>query len=193
MHVPGVRLSHDCRSRPGHAPTADIGILPEIGRSPARRQGLESGAASRSAHAPIADAQPLPHSRTLKMFKPRKSMWLILAVICPPIASLGAVDLVSNPTQWPYGMARIAGVTVLVGYNLTARLVIDDEFVAFKRYGPVVWRTPTRGALAEDVLAGDLTAGPAKSANRRSRRASPITRLLPFGQSIGVVADTGRR
>ena len=94
-------------------------------------------------------------------FKPRTSAWMILVIICSPLAVLGVADLILNPDQWPYATALIAGMMLVVGYNLTVRLVIDDDFVTFKRYGLVVWRTPRLGAQIEDGLAGDLPVLPA--------------------------------
>lgn len=94
-------------------------------------------------------------------YKPRTSAWMILAIICTPIAALGAIDLVLNPHQWPYATALIAGSILVVGYNFTIRLLIDEGFVTFKRYGLVVWRTPLRGAQIEDGLAGDVPFLPA--------------------------------
>ena len=86
---------------------------------------------------------------------------MILAVVCLPIAALGVAGLVLNPTQWPFAVALIAGAIVVVGYNFTARLVIDGEFVTFKRYGRIVWRTSRRGAQIEDGMAGDVPILPA--------------------------------
>ena len=97
----------------------------------------------------------------METFKPRTSAWMILAIICTPIAALGAIDLFLNPDQWPYAIALIVGAVLIVGYNLTVRLLIDENFVTFKRYGLVVWRTPRRGAQIEDGLAGDVPFLPA--------------------------------
>ena len=94
-------------------------------------------------------------------FRPRTSAWMILAIICTPITVLGAVDLFLNPNQWPYAMGLIAGAVLVVCYNLTVRLLIDEDFVTFKRYGVVVWRTPRRGAQIEEGLAGDVPFLPA--------------------------------
>jgi hypothetical protein len=97
----------------------------------------------------------------METFKPRTSAWMILAIICAPLAAVGALDLFLNPDQWPYATAVISGAIILVGYNFTVRLFIDDDFVTFKRYGVVVWRTPRRGAQIEDGLAGDIPFLPA--------------------------------
>lgn len=97
----------------------------------------------------------------MKMFKPRTSAWMVLAIICSPLAVLGVADLILNPDQWPYATALIVGAMLVVGYNFTVRLLIDEDFVTFKRYGLVVWRTPRRGAQIEDGLAGDVPVLPA--------------------------------
>ncbi|MBW8858792.1 MAG: hypothetical protein JF570_03420 [Caulobacter sp.] len=92
----------------------------------------------------------------METFKPRTSAWMILAVLCAPIAALGVINLFLNPDLWPYSLTLIAGTVLVVGYNLTVRLLIDEEFVTFKRYGLVVWRAPRQGAKIEDGLAGDV-------------------------------------
>jgi hypothetical protein len=69
----------------------------------------------------------------VQTFKPRPSAWIVLAIICLPIAALGVADLILNPTQWAYAVALIVGATLVVGYNFTARLVIDRKFVTLKR------------------------------------------------------------
>lgn len=103
----------------------------------------------------------MPECLHMETFKPRTSAWMILAIVCAPVAALGAVDLFLNPDQWPYATALIAGAILLVGYNLTIRLLIDEDAVTFKRYGLIVWRTPRRGAQIEDGLAGDVPFLPA--------------------------------
>lgn len=95
---------------------------------------------------------------------------MILVVVCSPIAALGAVDLALNATQWPYAAALIAGAIVVIGYNFTARLVIDAEFVTFKRYGRIVWRTPRRGVQIEDGMAGDIPILPAVIIRQNGRK-----------------------
>jgi hypothetical protein len=97
----------------------------------------------------------------METYKPRTSAWMILAIICTPIVAVGAIDLVLNPDQWPYATALIAGSIPVVGYNFTIRLLIDEGFVTFKRYGLVVWRIPRHGAQIEDGLAGDVPFLPA--------------------------------
>ena len=106
----------------------------------------------------------------METFKPRTSAWMILAIICAPIAVLGAIDLFLNPNQWPYAVALMAGAVLVVGYNLTVRLLIDEDFVTFKRYGVVVWRVPRRGAQIEDGLAGDVPFLPAMIIYQGERR-----------------------
>lgn len=95
---------------------------------------------------------------------------MILVIICSPIAAIGAVDLVLNPSEWPYAAALIAGSIVVVGYNFTARLVIDGEFVTFKRYGRVVWRASRHGAQIEDGMAGDVPFLPAVIVRQNGRK-----------------------
>jgi hypothetical protein len=79
-----------------------------------------------------------------------------LAVICAPIGALGAVDLVLNPTEWPYAIALVTLALVVTGYNFTARLSIDANFITFRRYGRVVWRAPRSGSQVKDGMAGDV-------------------------------------
>ncbi|RAK59868.1 hypothetical protein DJ021_08640 [Phenylobacterium hankyongense] len=86
---------------------------------------------------------------------------MVLAAACAPIAGIGAVDLVLAPTEWPYGVGCIALGVIVVGYNFTARLSIDADFVTFSRYGRVVWRAPRSGTQIEDGLAGDMPFIPA--------------------------------
>jgi hypothetical protein len=101
---------------------------------------------------------------------------MILAIICSPIAVIGAIDLVLNPDQWPYALAAMAGAVLIVGYNFTVRLLIDEDFVTFKRYGVVVWRTPRRGAQIEDGLAGDVPFLPSLIIYHRGRKVGFIAK-----------------
>jgi len=112
----------------------------------------------------------------MKTFKSRTSAWMILAVIGLPIAVLGAVDLVLNPAQWPTAMALIGGAMLLVGYNFTARLLIEDEYITFKRYGWVVWRTTRRGAEIGDGMAGDVPLIPAIIIRQDGRKVGFVLR-----------------
>lgn len=112
----------------------------------------------------------------METFKPRTSAWMILAIICTPIAVLGVIDLFLNPDQWPYAIALIAGAVLVVGYNLTVRLLIDGDFVTFKRYGVVVWRVPRRGAQIEDGLAGDVPFLPALIIHHGKRKVGIIAK-----------------
>jgi len=129
----------------------------------------------------------------MKTFKPRTSAWMILAVIGLPFAVLGAVDLVLNPAQWPTAMALVAGTMLLVGYNFTARLVIEDEFITFKRYGRVVWRTPRRGAQIGDGLAGDVPLIPAVIVRQDGRKVGFILKGWFDEAALSYLRDASRR
>ncbi|MBI1199617.1 MAG: hypothetical protein GC203_17285 [Phenylobacterium sp.] len=97
----------------------------------------------------------------MKTFKPRSSAWVILVVLCAPVAAIGIVGVILSPADWPYGLALVGLAASVVGYNFTARLVIEEELVTFRRYGRIVWRAPRQGARIEEGRAGDVPFLPA--------------------------------
>jgi hypothetical protein len=110
---------------------------------------------------PVACIRAVFQVARVKIFKPRTGAWMILAVLCAPLAVLGVADWVLNPSEWLTAVALVAGTMAVVCYNLTARLVIDDEAVTLKRYGFTVWRAPRRETQIEDGLAGGMPFIPA--------------------------------
>ena len=113
----------------------------------------------------------------MKTYKPAVSAWLILAIICAPLVILSVVNIFLNPQQWLYALLMISGAAYIVGGNYTLRLVIDEEFITFKRFGRVVWRTPRRGVEFEDGRTGDIPVIPAIIIRRNGQKIGDISKV----------------
>lgn len=90
----------------------------------------------------------------MKVFRPKTEAWLTLLIIGTPISGLGVAVLIQDPSHWMLGLFPIAFGVGLFGYNATARLVLTDEEVAFKRYGRTVWRAQLEGTRLVEGRAG---------------------------------------
>lgn len=136
------------------------------------------------ARPPVAGIRSVFQVVGVKNFKPRTSAWMILAVPCAPGAILGVADWVINPSDWLTALVIIAGMMAVVCYNLTVRLVIDDEAVELKRYGFTVWRAPRRGTQIEDGLAGDVAFIPALVLRRDGAKIGFMLKLWFYDDAL---------
>lgn len=107
-------------------------------------------------------------------FRPPKAAWLPLLPIGGAIASLGVAALLDHGIF--EGLACIAFGAVVVGYNATVRLVIDDGRVELRRFGRRVWVTPTDGLTIKSGLAGDVAIFPAYLFVRNGRQVGYVLR-----------------
>jgi hypothetical protein len=107
-------------------------------------------------------------------FRPPKAAWLPLVPIGGAIAALGVAALLNH--GFLGGLACIAFGAVLVGYNATVRLVVDDGRVELRRFGRRVWVTPTDGLTIKAGLAGDVAIIPAYLFFRNGRKVGYVLR-----------------
>ena len=110
---------------------------------------------------PVADTQSAWDDRCMEIFKPLRSSWVVLAILCAPIAAFGMADVMLSPNQWFWGVLCILGAFAVVCFNASARLVIMDETIDLRRYGRTVWSIPRAGTEIRDGFAGDVKIIPA--------------------------------
>ena len=77
------------------------------------------------------------------------------------MGALGVAVFLLNPSQWFWGVACLVGALAVVCFNASARLVITDQTIEFRRYGRTVWSTPRVGTEIRDGFAGDIKVIPA--------------------------------
>ena len=120
----------------------------------------------------------------MKVFKPKTEAWLTLLIVALPIAGLGIVGFIQDPSAWLIYLGVIAGAGVLLGYNATTRLILSSDEVALKRYGRTVWRTPLKGTQLVEGRGGQPPILPAYLLRRGGTEVGYILKVWFDEQAI---------
>ena len=116
-------------------------------------------------------------ARVMHVFKPRISAWLALLVIMAPVFVIAVLVLAENPSDWPLSAGLVVLGAGVVAYNATARLVLTDQEIRFKRFGRLVWLAPIDGTTMSEGFGGQPAVLPAYVFSRDGEAVGYVLKL----------------